>query len=103
LKFSIYILLVYLVTLAVIPCCTFDECPDGQKIAGNKTTPGDSKKDCGACSPFFNCEKCASATIKADDVQMDYVRSIILSIYSEFIPSRLKAAYYEFWQPPRYC
>lgn len=66
--------------------------------------PGDDKgKDCGACSPFFNCEKCASATIKVHDVQFEYVKSVILSIYSEFIPSRLKAVYYEFWQPPRYC
>jgi len=92
-------LLIYLVSLAVIPCCTFDDCPDDQQIADNKAIPD----GCGACSPFFNCEKCASATIKADDIQMDYVRSIILSIYSEFIPSRLKAVYYEFWQPPRYC
>ena len=102
-KLAHYILAGYLILLAAVPCCAFDDCPDDQKIANNKTIPNDSKKDCGACSPFFHCEKCASATIKADDVQMDYVRSIILSIYSEFIPSRLKTVYYEFWKPPRYC
>jgi hypothetical protein len=104
LKFSISILLIYLVSLAVIPCCAFDDCKEDQKMAENRQIPGDDKKsDCGACSPFFHCEKCASSTITVNGLSFTTGEFAILSIYSEFIPSRLRAIYLEFWKPPRYC
>ncbi|HWR32421.1 MAG TPA: DUF6660 family protein, partial [Chitinophagaceae bacterium] len=56
-----YILAFYIILLAVAPCCVFDNCPDDKTEQAKNHDQGDD--DCGGCSPFFNCEGCATATI----------------------------------------
>jgi len=53
-KFAGYILALYLILLAAIPCCSFDDCPDDKTEQTANHENGD--QDCGSCSPFFNCE-----------------------------------------------
>ncbi|HLF33042.1 MAG TPA: DUF6660 family protein [Cyclobacteriaceae bacterium] len=63
-KDIVVILSVYILLLAVIPCCVFDQCPkDAIKSemiyqADNKTHQGGDKDGCGACSPFVTCNTC---------------------------------------------
>jgi hypothetical protein len=89
-KFFTYILTIYLITLAVVPCCALDDCPEDN-----------AKKECGTCSPFFNCEKCASATINMEAGTMNMIIVAVSPVYSDFICPRISTIHYDFWQPPR--
>lgn len=96
-----YILAVYLVLLSVVPCCAFDDCPD-DKLATEQTdkhNTGDD--DCGTCSPFFNCEGCASVTTNFNTISFTFIAPEVKRVYAAFIPSLIPDAHYDFWQPPR--
>ena len=97
-KVIAFILTAYLLALVVVPCCAFDNCPDDKMITEQKANQGDN---CGSCSPFFNCECCASATINIETVRFNFFTPIIKKIYSGFISSYMPEVHYDFWQPPR--
>ena len=42
-----YILAVYLLLLAVVPCCAFDECPDDKATTEQTEDHKTGDKDCG--------------------------------------------------------
>jgi len=96
------ILSAYLLVLTVIPCCGFDNCQDDMsptELSSNHET-GD-EDDCGSCSPFFNCESCATATLHATS---NYFTTFVPEKKHEFgdsSPSLIPDAHYDFWQPPR--
>ncbi len=98
-KIAGYILSVYLVLLAAIPCCAFDNCPDDKTEQASSHENGD--KDCGNCSPFFNCEGCATATVAYDPVPLGINAITIASVYTDYIQTALPQVDYDFWQPPK--
>ena len=98
-----HILAFYLVLLAVVPCCAFDNCPD-EKQAIEKTgqhQKGDAD-NCGNCSPFFNCTGCSSIVIHIHTISITVFTINIQRVYADFIPSFISGVHYDFWQPPRY-
>jgi hypothetical protein len=92
--------MVYLMLLSVVPCCAFDDCDD-TVVATEQKGHDEKKDDCGVCSPFFNCEKCASVTIHVEIASLAVVELSAAPSYAEFIPSHIAAVYYDVWQPPR--
>ena len=102
-KIAGYILAVYVVLLAVVPCCTFDDCPDDMTATHNEQDPDQGKGDgdCGNCSPFFNCGGCATATIAAEPARIEIASLKILSVYTLYIQTALPRIEYDFWQPPK--
>jgi hypothetical protein len=96
-----YILAVYLLLLAVVPCCAFDECPDDKATTEQTEDHKTGDKDCGTCSPFFNCEGCASVTVHFNTVSFTFITPEVKRVYTEYIPSLMPDAHYDFWQPPR--
>jgi hypothetical protein len=100
-KLTGYILAFYLILLSVVPCCSFDSCPD-DKVATEQADQHESgDKDCGACSPFFNCEGCAPATINVNTSSFAILSPEVKRVYTGFIPSFIPNVHYDFWQPPR--
>jgi hypothetical protein len=97
-----YILAFYLVVLSAVPCCAFDNCPDDKIVAeqSGKHESGD-EDNCGSCSPFFNCESCASITITINAVCFTALVTEIKQVYPDFISQLTPDAHYDFWQPPR--
>jgi hypothetical protein len=94
-----YILSVYLVLLTAIPCCAFDQCPDDKQMT-EQHTAGD-EDDCGSCSPFFNCEGCATPMTYVQPVFANADIVVIKRVYTDFIQPSIPDAHYDFWQPPR--
>ena len=98
-KFCGFILAFYIILLATIPCCAFDSCPDEKTAQSTNHQPGD--EDCGNCSPFFNCEGCATATIAFEPAQLEITAIKIPSVYTTYIQTALPSVEYDFWQPPK--
>jgi hypothetical protein len=97
-----YILAAYLILLAAVPCCAFDDCPDDKTtIAHTADHERGDDDDCGNCSPFFNCEGCASVTINVQSISFAVPAPQQKRVYARFIPSMIPDAHYDFWQPPR--
>lgn len=94
-----YILSLYLVVLSFIPCCNFDDCPvDKTELEGSHSS---DDNDCGTCSPFFNCEGCATVSINAEAVSFTIIILSATIEYSDFILPVTGTVHSEFWQPPR--
>jgi hypothetical protein len=100
-KPAAYILSFYLALLSVIPCCAFDDCAGDKELAGQTSEHSEGDEDCGSCSPFFNCEGCASVTVNMDPVWTALLPQMVTRIYSNFIPPFVPDVHYDFWQPPR--
>ncbi|MFC0774158.1 DUF6660 family protein [Terrimonas alba] len=96
-----YILSLYMLLLAVFPCCLVDDCPDDktktEQLAGHEN--GD--EDCGNCSPFFNCEGCAAVSMTIETVYFDMTSLPVKQVYTGFLTSVIPDVHYDFWQPPK--
>jgi hypothetical protein len=66
-----YILAFYIILLAAVPCCAIDNCKDDQTTQTSDHGKDDS--DCNNCSPFFNCEGCATATVICQPFQFEII------------------------------
>jgi hypothetical protein len=95
-----YILAFYLILLSVVPCCAFDRCPD-DKAESQQNAGHDDDNDRGSCSPFFNCEGCASVTFHVQSISFMAFNPGIKRVYAAFISPLIPDAHYDFWRPPQ--
>lgn len=98
-KLAGYILAFYLVLLATVPCCSFDDCPDDKTGQAANHEKGDA--DCGNCSPFFSCEGCATASDNTMIAAFTLSPLLIPKTYTEFNQPFVADVHYDFWQPPK--
>lgn len=96
-----YILLCYMLLLAVFPCCAIDECPDDKTGTEQATSHENGDEDCGSCSPFFNCEGCASASVTIEQAYIVIDSLPIRQVYTGFLFPSIADVSYDFWQPPK--
>ncbi|MCX6317863.1 MAG: hypothetical protein NTW29_11270 [Bacteroidetes bacterium] len=94
-----FIWAIYILLLAAIPCCAFDDCPDDKPLSAASHEQGDN--DCGNCSPFFNCEGCATATAEVELLSFDIPRIPVSAVHTGYIPQTTQSVHFDFWQPPR--
>ncbi|MFN8289337.1 MAG: DUF6660 family protein [Chitinophagaceae bacterium] len=94
-----FVLAFYLLFLAAIPCCALDNCPGEAltKSSGHKGGDG----DCGNCSPFFNCEGCATATVVYEPFNFQLTPVRQSPVYVSYLESSLQQVKIDFWQPPK--
>jgi len=100
-KIFAYIFSIYLALLTVIPCCTFDDCPDDKVKTEQSADHESGDKDCGSCSPFFNCEGCASASVSSTIALFTLEPLAVVKSYTEFLEPFMPDVHYDFWQPPK--
>lgn len=105
-KFAGYILSFYILLLSVVPCCAFDDCPQDKAAQGKAGTEQTSEHetgddDCKACSPFFNCEGCATAVVSFEAISFETIDPLSPKVYTGFIASHIPIVHYDFWQPPK--
>jgi hypothetical protein len=98
-KFTSYILALYLLLLSAVPCCAFDNCADDKIEQQTSHQEGDG--DCGSCSPFFTCQGCITATIVPVSLQFEFQVIPVLSVQAIYIQQSLPKIDYDFWQPPK--
>ena len=98
-KWMGYILAFYVIMLATVPCCAVDNCPEEKTGKTTNHQPGD--EDCGNCSPFFNCEGCATATIAFEPLAIGIAPIKEVVVYTNYLQTSLPTVNYDFWQPPQ--
>ena len=96
-----YILSLYMLLLAVFPCCAFDDCPEDKTPVENIASHQDGDEDCGTCSPFFNCEGCASIPVTIEQAYIPVNAFFIQQVYTGFLSPSIPDVSYDFWQPPK--
>ncbi|WP_369414058.1 DUF6660 family protein [Desertivirga xinjiangensis] len=103
-KWISFIISVYVLLLAVSPCCATehlnasgDECLIEQREADCSKDP-----DCKGCSPFFSCSSCSGFMIYCSVVFVKPVVSFSSSKkYSLYTYFCLQDICLPIWQPPR--
>ena len=98
-KFLAIILSVIVLALAVMPCCTFDNCGDNAQTeqANNKNS-----NDCETpCSPFVSCTCCPGVCI-APSIEL-VVAPVIELVKSFALYNQSFVSFYcaNIWQPPK--
>lgn len=96
-----YILSFYMLLLAVVPCCIFDECADEKPVTALAANHTEGDEDCGTCSPFFSCEGCASVSTTPEPLTFRIENLFILKVFTGFLCPVVSDIQYEFWQPPK--
>jgi hypothetical protein len=99
-KLAGLILSFYLILLAAVPCCVFDNCQVDKM--GQVANHEKEDSDCGNCSPFFSCEGCAAASIVFDPNIPENVPANAPHIFPDYIQSSLPGVAFDFWQPPKF-
>lgn len=94
-----YLLAFYLILLAAVPCCAFDDRPDDKTELAAEHESNDG--DCGTCSPFFSCEGCATASISNDPAPFEIHAIKVAAVFTCYIQTALPSIEFDFWQPPR--
>lgn len=84
------IISIYVLLMAVIPCCNFDNCEGDRHDAPQ-----------GICSPFFNCHNCSVPVVLEKAVQIEPVTNIIYTHYTEYRAISLPGYTAKCWNPPR--
>lgn len=100
-KLTAYILSIYMLLLAVFPCCLVDDCPDDKVQTEQTTGHENGDKDCGSCSPFFSCEGCASVSATLEPLHFNIVALPVKPAYTGFLAPFISEVQYDFWQPPK--
>ena len=100
-KLFAYILSIYLLALAVFPCCEVDDCPDDKQPTVLMADHENGDEDCGNCSPFFNCESCAAVSVIIETASAEMIPLVIKQAYTGYITCIIPQAQYDFWQPPK--
>jgi hypothetical protein len=98
-KFISAILSLYILALTIVPCCLFDNCPEDKTEQFANHEQGDD--DFGVCSPFFNCEGCAVATVNAQSIRFELNPVLSTPVYAGYRLPSLPEADFDFWQPPQ--
>lgn len=98
-KFLAVILSVIVLALAVMPCCTFDNCDDD-----SQTEHANTKKtnDCETpCSPFVSCTCCPGICV-TPTIEFVTASSIVVEkSYTIYNQSFVSLYCPNIWQPPK--
>lgn len=89
-KIITLIISVYVLLMAVIPCCSFDNCEGDRHDAPQ-----------GICSPFFSCHNCSLPVVLEKTIQIEPVTNIIHTPYTEYRVISLPGYTAKCWNPPR--
>jgi len=99
-KWIAFILSLYLLFSAIVPCSIFDNCEQNENT--QQTSDTDHKKDCGGCPPFSICSATHGFTINSRTPLMEPIQFYPTSSYSQFYSSFKSEYYSSYFQPPRF-
>ncbi len=94
-----YILSVYILFCAVVPCTVFDACEEEILVA--QTTTESPEEDCNNCSPFSICAACQSVANTVEQMIIELPVFYHSSFYMDFYPSSKSEYHTTHFQPPR--
>jgi hypothetical protein len=98
-KWIAYILCLYIMFSAVVPCSIFDKCEEIRHTEqASKSFP---VKDCNNCSPFSVCAAAHGFTITHENFSIETFAFNSPLFYNEYDFSSKPGYYFSHFQPPR--
>ncbi len=94
-----YILAIYILLSAVVPCSIIDNCEEEEHT--EQTSNSEHEKDCNNCSPFSICSSASGFTLTAANTSLEPVEFHNSPTYSEYCFSSKSEYYPSLFQPPR--
>ena len=81
-----------------MPCCAMEKCRE-EFVQHNDDHDNDDA--CSNCSPFFNCDGCATATISSQFTQFEIVSFRMTPVYNLCTVNVSPGTSPDYWQPPK--
>lgn len=104
LKFSAFILAVYLLVLFGIPCSAEDGCCPDELVQMTSKHQKDAGQDpANPCSPFFACGSCHGVVLPDLQVEFVHYAGPRFSRTHFYLGQRLRKFSAVVWQPPKVC
>lgn len=97
-RVSSIVLAITLLLISVYPCCIDGDCG---ALATEQSAEPEHEDDCGACSPFFSCEGCATATIAYTVHVHTFSPPLIAKVFPPVFQDDLAEIARKCWQPPK--
>ena len=101
-KILSFILSLYVLFLAAVPCCTDDNCNDEIKTVNVDNHSQDHKdSDGNTCSPFFTCGTCSGLVFIRTEVEfkkVPFIKGKLIAVYKSQFADDFFA---KIWQPPK--
>lgn len=101
-KILCFILSLYILFLATVPCCSDDNCNDEIKTEQTSNHSQDHKdSDCNTCSPFFTCGTCSGFVFTRSGVdfkEVPFIKGKFIAVYKSQFADDFFA---KIWQPPK--
>jgi hypothetical protein len=94
-----YILLLYILFCAIVPCTVFDDCEE--ELFTEQTTNENAGEDCSNCSPFSICTSCHNAAPAVQLLTIQLPLFYSSHSYSEFYCSSKSEYHNRHFEPPR--
>ena len=109
LKHLCLILSFFVMVMATLPCCLFDNCPgDKEKIEHTDNNPEEhtqgDEDGCGTCSPFFSCSSCSIGIDQPKRFEVNWEDFLIIESQDKFTLYKTNfhsSFFHSFWQPPK--
>lgn len=102
-KFLACILSIYILVLTTLPCHDTNECEDNAKVqmSQNMTNNSQEVPDVDLCSPFCDCNCCASITVQSI-FKIDFTFDTFFTVqYPKYISDFSSFNFTSIWQPPK--
>jgi hypothetical protein len=100
-----FILSVFVLFLATIPCCLADDCTDEavstEQTAGSNDKQSGADTDCDLCSPFYSCHTCPGFAFTNTSPKMPLVLLVGIKSYISYSQNSLFSFTASIWQPPK--
>ena len=93
-----YILSLYILFSAVVPCSVFDNCED--QTHTEQSSNSDHRKDCNNCSPFSICSSASGFTFNNENTSLEPVVFHNSPSYNDYYFSSKSEYYSSLFQPP---
>jgi hypothetical protein len=104
-KYLAFILSVFVLLLATIPCCLADDCTD-EEVPAEQTADSDKEQsradaNCGLCSPFYSCHTCPGFAFTNTTPKIPLVLLADIKSYITCNQNSLFTFAASIWQPPK--
>jgi len=99
-KWIAYLLFLYILLCAVVPCSLLDECEAQDNVP--QTSQSTSKKDCNGCSPFSVCAEACGFTMDTENISIAPIALYQSSSYCDYCFTLKSTHFFAHFQPPRF-
>ncbi|MEO9894317.1 DUF6660 family protein [Aurantibacter sp.] len=107
-KYISFLLAIYILALAIRPCCEDSNCTEDDSYQTTQVTDNhfnqdndENKEHKGICSPFYACGNCVGFTFTTVNFSLTPDEVLSTNLVSIYNPSFFSEFHIAIWQPPK--